>query len=93
MSTQRLRSRWGLVLYEIMVELRQETAWGGVTSLMVTSGGTHWIWWESWLLPGHDPSETPGAAQAVHRRLKKEQGRTGGRVIVGRKTVTYIQVN
>ena len=38
---------------------------GCVISLMVTSGGTHCIWWESWLLPGCNPSDTPGAVQAV----------------------------
>ena len=33
------RSRWGPLLYEIMVELRQETTWGGCD---VTNGD---IWW------------------------------------------------
>ena len=56
-------------------------------SLMVTSGGTYWIWWENWLLPGHDPGETAGAIQAVQQDLEREQGLTGGWVIVGR-TVT-----
>ena len=56
-------------------------------SLMVTSGGTYWIWQENWLLPGHDPGETAGAIQAVHRDLEREQGPMGRRVIVGR-TVT-----
>ena len=48
-------------------------------SLMVTSGGTYWIWQESWLLPGRDPGETLGAVQAVHRDLEREQGQTGDR--------------
>ena len=54
---------------------------------MVTSGGTYWIWQENWLLPGHDPGETPGPVQAVRRDLEREQGPMGRRVIVGR-TVT-----
>ena len=65
---------------------------------MVTSGGTYCIWWESWLLPGHDPGETPGAVQAGRRDLEREQGLMGGQVIAGRtvtrryirKTVTYV---
>ena len=57
---------------------------GCVTSLMVTSGGTYWIWQENWLLPGRDPSETLGAVQAVRRDLEREQGLTGRWVIVGR---------
>ena len=60
---------------------------GGVTSLMVTSGGTYWIWQENWLLPGRDPSVTLGAIQAVCRDLESEQEPMGGWVIVGR-TVT-----
>ena len=56
-------------------------------SLMVTSGGTYWIWWENWLLPGCDPGKTPGTIQAVRQDLEREQGPTDGRVIVGR-TVT-----
>ena len=43
---------------------------------MVTSGGTYWIWQESWLLPGHNPGETLGAVQAVCRDLEREQGLT-----------------
>ena len=81
-------------------ELRQETAQGGVTSLMVTSGGTYWIWWESWLLPGHDPGQTPGTIQACHHDLEREQGQMGRQVIVCRtvprwyvwKTVTHVMV-
>ena len=72
-----------------MAELRRETARGGVTSLMVTSSGTYWICQESWLLPGCDPGETPGAIQAVRRDLEREQGLMGRRVIVGR-TVTRL---
>ena len=44
---------------------------------MVTSGGTYWIWWESWLLSGCDPGETPGTVQVV--RLEREQGQKGRR--------------
>ena len=55
---------------------------------MVTSGGTYWIWQEKWLLPGHDPGETPGATQAVLQDLEREQGLMGRRVIIGR-TVTH----
>ena len=55
-----------------------------MTSLMVTSDGTYWIWQESWLLPGRDPSETPGTVQAVCRDLEREQGPTGRWVIIGR---------
>ena len=74
---------------------------GGVMSLTVTSGGTYWIWWESWLLPGHNPGETPGTIQAVHRDLEREQGLTGRWVIVSRmvthrqvlKTMTYVDTS
>ena len=74
---------------------------GGVTSLMLTSGGTYWNWQESWLLPGHDPSETPGTIHTVCWDLEREQGLTGGWVIISRKvthryvrkTMTYRIIN
>ena len=53
-------------------------------SLPVTSGVTHEIWWESWLLPGCKPDEILGTIQAVHWGLKRGQGPTGRRVIIGR---------
>ena len=55
---------------------------------MVISGGTYWIWQEKWLLPGHDPGETPGAIQAVRQDLERKQGLTGRWVIISR-TVTH----
>ena len=55
---------------------------------MVTSGGTYWIWWESWLLPDRDPGETPATIQPVRQDLEREQGLTGGRmIIVGRSLI------
>ena len=53
-------------------------------SLMVTSGGTYWIWQENWLLPGPDPGETPGAVQVVRQGLEREKGLTGRWMIIGR---------
>ena len=62
------------------------------------TGGTYWILQESQLLSGSNPGETPGAVQVVRRDLEREQGWTGGRVIIGRmvshryvrKTVTNV---
>ena len=53
-------------------------------SLMVTSGGTYWIWWENWLLPGRNPGETPGTVQVACQDLEREQGLTGRWVIIDR---------
>ena len=46
-------------------ELRQETTWGGVTSLIVTSGGTYEVLAGNWLPPSCNPGGTPGIVQAV----------------------------